>query len=527
MLKLTSSGIHWKAKATGKVISVQGNELRSSEWLRVFQSHQWSLRLKTGATVRFEGFRADDYDRILPSAASLGVPLDKASLSTTGRNVGNIEFEGDQEIVFRQNGQRVFDLSTGTFSAVQLQGTDEMAIEFHHDDTSGRPRRQTLVEIRFHIARGGEEDVNDLISQVRKKATLDTDVSGAAAATLVEVPVLIPRGRYNFAMHKKLLSLERDGQSFDYRILYSNMSEFLLFPHPDGKSAYFVIGLDPPIRSGQTTYPYLVSLLDTDAELDVMLNMSDEALAKAKLENKVSGSTDEVVSRLFEGMTGKRVQTLETTFESHMKLPCIACANKTTNGNLYVLTDCFFFLHKPAMRIPFSDLAYVQFERYDKDDKAVSRSFDMILKKKDQTDVHFNNIRREEFRSLLAFIKNEKLQVKLKKSVDMYARPRQDDVNQALAELDEDDSDESDDGSDSDDEDFDEMPESEDEDEAEGGKTKKRKTDDEGKKKKKSKKDKKDKKDKKSKKDKREREAGDSPDAAESKKAKPDDEASE
>ena len=74
--------------------------------------------------------------------------------------------------------------------------------------------------------------------------------------------------------------------------------------------------MDPPIKQGQTRYPFLVLQFDKDEEMSVHLNISEEDLEKEyenKLQAEMSGPTYEVISRVFKSLIKRKI-TVPGTF---------------------------------------------------------------------------------------------------------------------------------------------------------------------------------------------------------------------
>lgn len=65
------------------------------------------------------------------------------------------------------------------------------------------------------------------------------------------------------------------GKTYDYKILHTSVTRLFLLPKADEIHVQLVIGLDPPIRQGQTRYPYLVMQFTKDEEMDAELNLSE------------------------------------------------------------------------------------------------------------------------------------------------------------------------------------------------------------------------------------------------------------
>jgi structure-specific recognition protein 1 len=56
--------------------------------------------------------------------------------------------------------------------------------------------------------------------------------AGEMIATLPELPMLIPRGKYSFDLYSDFAKLH--GRTNDYKILYKDINKCFLLPKPDG-----------------------------------------------------------------------------------------------------------------------------------------------------------------------------------------------------------------------------------------------------------------------------------------------------
>jgi structure-specific recognition protein 1 len=65
------------------------------------------------------------------------------------------------------------------------------------------------------------------------------------------------------------------GKTYDYKIQYQSVKKFMMLPKPDELHMLLVLGLDPPLRQGQTRYPFIVSQLKKDEEISMDLNMTE------------------------------------------------------------------------------------------------------------------------------------------------------------------------------------------------------------------------------------------------------------
>ena len=73
-------------------------------------------------------------------------------------------------------------------------------------------------------------------------------------------------------------------QNQDYRIQYDSLHRLFLLPRPNSSQTIVAISLDPPIRKGNTYYPFIICQFSNDEERLLELDISDEALAAKNAE---------------------------------------------------------------------------------------------------------------------------------------------------------------------------------------------------------------------------------------------------
>lgn len=144
------------------------------------------------------------------------------------------------------------------------------------------------------------------------------------------------------------------GKTYDYRVAYTQVQRLFLLPKPDEMHSQLVVNIDPPIRQGQTRYPYLVmqfvkeEVMELDLQLDecVPFPLSSllsvclsgeskepgltggESCCRETIRDKYDGNLKqhyddpayEVVSLLFRVLTQKKVIT-PGTFMSCVSFP--------------------------------------------------------------------------------------------------------------------------------------------------------------------------------------------------------------
>jgi len=74
-------------------------------------------------------------------------------------------------------------------------------------------------------------------------------------------------------MYEKSFRLR--GKTYDYKVLYESIKKFMILPKPDDLHTLICIGLEPPLRQGQTRYPFLVMQFKSDEEVELDINMTE------------------------------------------------------------------------------------------------------------------------------------------------------------------------------------------------------------------------------------------------------------
>ena len=260
-----------------------------------------------------------DFDRISKCFKLwYGVNLEQKEHALRGWNWGKAEF-GKSELVFNVQNRPAFEIPFSEISNTNLAGKNEVALELslaapgEPNGTSGtngttpnlggaRSRgtkaaggKDQLVEMRFYVpgvaskvagAKDEEEDgsQDDEDGQEEQNAAslfYDTlmdkadigDVAGDTIATFLDVLHLTPRGRFDIDMYDNSFRLR--GKTYDYKIPYENIKKFMVMEKPDDVHNLVTIGLEPPLRQGQTRYPFLVMQFKTDEERAIDLNLTE------------------------------------------------------------------------------------------------------------------------------------------------------------------------------------------------------------------------------------------------------------
>lgn len=344
------------------------------------------------------------------------------------------------ELVFNVRNQPAFEIPFTEISNTNLAGKNEVSVDFSlpedgadtgteglggaraNGKKSGASGDQ-LTEMRFYIPgtekkkakkgddddeepEDGEQDVgaaNLFYEQLMEKADIG-EVAGETFATFLEVLHLTPRGRFDIDLYETSFRLR--GKTYDYKISYENAKRFFLLAKPDDMHTMLCIGLDPPLRQGQTRYPFLVMQFKKDEETSIELNMTEEDLKKydGKLQSSYEAPVGNVVAKIFHGLTGKRLIQPSKDFVSHHQQQGVKCSIKASEGHLFCLDRAFLFVPKPATYISFENVSVVTMSRVGGAVSA-SRTFDInVTLKNGQGEHQFSNINREEQSPLEQFL---------------------------------------------------------------------------------------------------------------------------
>ncbi|KAF3444756.1 hypothetical protein FNV43_RR14449 [Rhamnella rubrinervis] len=416
-LKISSGGILWKKQGGGKAIEVDKADIVGVTWMKVPRTNQLGVRIKDGLYYKFTGFRDQDVSSLTNYFQnSCGMTPEEKQLSVSGRNWGEVDLNGNM-LTFLVGSKQAFEVSLADVSQTQLQGKNDVILEFHVDDTTGANEKDSLMEISFHIPNSNTQfvgDENRPPAQVfRDKIVSMADVGAGgeeAVVTFEGIAILTPRGRYSVELHLSFLRLQ--GQANDFKIQYSSVVRLFLLPKSNQPHTFVVVTLDPPIRKGQTLYPHIVLQFETDYVVQSDLSIADDLLNtkyKDKLEPSYKGLIHEVFTTILRGLSGAKV-TKPGKFRSCQDGYAVKSSLKAEDGVLYPLEKGFFFLPKPPTLILHEEIDYVEFERHG----AVGSNmhyFDLLIKLKTEQEHLFRNIQRNEYHNLYEFISGKGLKI--------------------------------------------------------------------------------------------------------------------
>ena len=415
-------GMGWKDQATGQVTTIADDEVQSLLWMRGMRGYQLHVKLSNGSDYKFDGFtaqvRKNFCDQLLLKALSdiqgfsrdrWGVPLETVDLSLKGWNWGKVEVDASA-LEFRVAGKRSFEIPLQQVANAMVAGKHEVALDFVLPEGASAMDRHCdqLVEMRFYIPPSAtgedsqemsaepEDPAQALCAAIKAGSSSAVSVAGEVLCSLPDLACLIPRGRFQLDMAASHLRMH--GKSQDYRIAYSAIQKVFLLPKADDVHVLLVVALDPPIRQGQTRYPFLLLQFDKDEMIEVDLQNISADEAKTRygergLQMHYDAPTFEVVSSLFRSLTGQRILVPGSSFKGGPDggSVCVRCSVKANEGHLYPLERNLLFLPKPVILIPHSDIGMVEIGRMGAG-LGNPRSFDLKFCLKNGHEHSFSNI---------------------------------------------------------------------------------------------------------------------------------------
>ncbi|KAG9123826.1 FACT complex subunit [Ceratobasidium sp. 392] len=154
-------------------------------------------------------------------------------------------------------------------------------------------------------------------------------------------------------------------------------------------------------------------LFGRDEDLETEIQMDEESLKtkyEGKLEKKYDGPAHEVVSRIFRGLSGKKI-IAPTTFRSHEEMYGVKCNLKAVQGTLFPLEKSMFFVAKQPHLVEFADIHQVVFSRMGSG-TAAARTFDLRIVSKTGPEVTFTSINKEEHDPIENYLTSKKVRTK-------------------------------------------------------------------------------------------------------------------
>ncbi|KAL2810263.1 FACT complex subunit pob3 [Aspergillus granulosus] len=460
--KLAETGLGWRPAGGGDTFTLDSSNIGAAQWSKAAKGFELKILSRSSGVIQMDGFDQEDFERLSKAfKVWYGINVESREHALRGWNWGKAEFT-KAELAFNVQNRPAFEIPYSEISNTNLAGKNEVAVELSLSaesndskpagSTKNRGRKAAagpdeLVEMRFYIPgtavktekgikeenadeeneeegaeEGEEQNAANLFYEVLMEKAEIGDVAGDTFATFLDVLHLTPRGRFDIDMYEASFRLR--GKTYDYKIQYSSIKKFFLLPKNDDTHTLIVLGLEPPLRQGQTRYPFLVMQLKLDDEISLDLNMTDDLLGsryKDKLESHYEEPIHQVITKVFRGLSGKKVIMPSKDFVSHHGHSGVKCSIKANEGLLYFLDKSLIFVPKPATYIQMENVAVVTMSRVGGAVSA-SRTFDITVTLKAGLGEHqFSNINREEQQPLEEFFKAKNIRIKNEMSDDTNA----------------------------------------------------------------------------------------------------------
>lgn len=447
--RFAENGFGWKPSGGGDTFTLDQSNISGAQWSRASKGYEIRIHQRNAGIIQLDGFVHDDYDRLHKIFKNwYSSVLENKEHALRGWNWGKTEF-AKSELSFNVQNRPAFELPYSEIANTNLTGRNEVSVEMalpqDSNDTgtenTGGARgkgkkagagKDQLVEMRFYVPgvtttkkdADGEEGGSDAGEEEEQNAATlfyDTlidkaeigEMAGDTIATFLDVLHLTPRGRFDIDMYEASFRLR--GKTYDYKIQYDAIKKFMVLPKPDEMHCMLCIGLDPPLRQGQTRYPFVVMQFKKDEEVTIDLNLDEAQLGdkyKDKLEAHYEEPLHHVVAKIFRGLANKKISSPAKDFITHRSQYGIKCSIKASEGFLYCLEKAFMFVPKPATYIAYEQTQSITFSRVGGAVSTLS-TFDItVVLKGGAGSSQFSNINREDLKALESFFKLKGLRVK-------------------------------------------------------------------------------------------------------------------
>ncbi|TNY23134.1 hypothetical protein DMC30DRAFT_450742 [Rhodotorula diobovata] len=490
-LRIAPSGLGWKSSDENEaVVTVPGSDIKWIQWIRVARNYQMRIGTNKKRTT-FDGFLKEDFERLGNLCKQYyNISIETKDISVRGWNWGVAEVQAD-DLAFLVAGKPAFTMPLHLVQNTSITKA-EVALEFGSalppppadgaEDAVARKRRlkaqpDEVSEMRLYIpgsARGmkkkgdkakakaegvkagsdaeSDEDDDDEEEEdgeaaamafneaVKEKAAIGV-IAGETICTFPEILCTTPRGRFDIDIYADFMRLK--GKTYDYRVAYTQVQRLFLLPKPDEMHSQLVVNIDPPIRQGQTRYPYLVMQFVKEEVMELDLQLDEETIRDkydGNLKQHYDDPAYEVVSLLFRVLTQKKVIT-PGTFMSHDNHAAVKCNLKANEGQLYFLEKQLLFISKQPTLVSFSEISAVVLARVG-GALPSARTFDLAIRLKDSSSsapLVFSALSKEELTNITDFLTLKK--IKVKNEMDELAAAEAEALGAAAMESDSDDDD--------------------------------------------------------------------------------------
>ncbi|CAA9989736.1 FACT complex subunit SSRP1, putative [Plasmodium knowlesi strain H] len=430
--RMSNEFLGWKNKQTNSVYQYKCSDISEAEWIKTgYNNNRLHIKFnkqKDNLIIFFDGFPDRNISEITQHFQKyFNLRLASRKIATKGWNWGEFKLE-NTNINFDIDNKYAFSIPTNSINQLNVQIKTDIAMELKNEDYK-KTNEDFLSEIRFCYPHENDENKhfqnfkNDLLEKVNIG-----DSKSECIASLANIPLLVPRGRYEIEMYPKSFKLH--GKSYDFTVQYTNINKMLLVPKSNSNQYVLIFSLNNKMKQGQTEYPFILVQLNNDDDMELDINASEEDLKKYKLEKSLCGRAYEVIPRLFSALVKKNA-IIPGDFRTAKNEHGITCSYRAASGQLYPLNKYFLFIVKPVILISFDDIVTLTFQRTGNINQ--HRFFSVIIKHKRGMSYEYTNIDKSEYLPLLEFLKSKNIHIQ----DDANVADKKQDFGDELSESDE------------------------------------------------------------------------------------------
>ncbi|KAJ1569354.1 FACT complex subunit, partial [Nowakowskiella sp. JEL0078] len=409
--KLIDRGLGWQDRLdSSNKFTINILDVKTMTWSRCAKDYSLKLSLTDGSTKRFDGFHADNFKDLSTFVSqNYNMKLNIKEMSVRGWNWGAMDIT-PSNLSFSIGGKSVFEIPVEEITSINGQNKDvNIDIKERSQITPSipgqkrKPRDDVLVQMQLFVPgmegddveiddedldeesknvknekkeQGEKEDgeIEDIdneegkvtaaasfASRLKRAANLGTN-AGEELSKFQKIMCLTPRGRFDLIIYPTHMRMV--GTSHDITIQFKNIKSLFLLPRPDLIYHTLVVSLQPPLRQGNTKYPFLVFHFE---EAEHSLTIEEKLINEkcpGKLQVAYDGLLHEVFSDVLSGLTEKEILLPSEKYRSdHEKNTGIKCSYKAAEAFLYPLDSGFISIPKPTMFFKHNEINKVTFSR--------------------------------------------------------------------------------------------------------------------------------------------------------------------
>jgi len=208
-----------------------------------------TIQQKDNTYLRFSGFPATAMTEVRDIIQALDKPVKDNVLDASGKSYGEVAINAGL-LSLTLDDKLLFDVPLASVAQSVVHGKKELALEFVTDDQAAEEVEE-LTELRFFVQPHYDEEDRMIVptpaEQLNEQLQSAGDVdSGETPLCTLEVPLLVPRGKYTFQCFYNHVRMST--ATFSYKVPVANFTRIFLLDKPDEDAQIMIIGVEPPIR---------------------------------------------------------------------------------------------------------------------------------------------------------------------------------------------------------------------------------------------------------------------------------------